>query len=242
MLQKQRNGHGIGVLVQLLADEVDAAEHVGPLIVAAELHLAAVILVQSVEVVALHQHIGKFKEGKSGLHAVDIAARAEHFVYIELRSDVTHEIQEVQITEPVRIVDDLCLSFAKFDEAGHLLLEAFYIVINHINGHHLPHVGAAGGVADHRGASADKGDRLVARRLKSLHQQQGHKVAHMQGISGRIKADIEGGFSLIDEIGDFLFVCELREQSARLKFFVKCHCSAILLFCLIPLAGPSVGK
>ena len=34
---------------------------------------------------------------------------------------------------------------------------------------HLAHVGAAARVADHRGAAADEGNRLVARHLQALH-------------------------------------------------------------------------
>ena len=57
---QQRDGHGIGVLAELPADEFRTAEHVAPLIVAAELHVAAVFLVQDIEIVALHNHVVKF--------------------------------------------------------------------------------------------------------------------------------------------------------------------------------------
>ena len=44
-------------LSKLAADELRAAQHIRPLIVAAELHIAAVVLEQMIEVVGLHNHI-----------------------------------------------------------------------------------------------------------------------------------------------------------------------------------------
>jgi len=54
---QQGHSHGIGVLAQLAADQLGAAQHIAPLVVAAELHIAAVVLEHIVEVVALHDHV-----------------------------------------------------------------------------------------------------------------------------------------------------------------------------------------
>ena len=45
------------VLAELAADELRAAEHIRPLVIAAELHIAAVFLEHVIEVVALHNHV-----------------------------------------------------------------------------------------------------------------------------------------------------------------------------------------
>ena len=58
-VQKEGNGHGAGVLPQLLPDQLRAAQHIAPLVVAAELQVAAVPLVEAEEVVALHDHVVK---------------------------------------------------------------------------------------------------------------------------------------------------------------------------------------
>ena len=58
----------VGVLAQLLADQLGAAQHVAPLVVAAELHIAAIMLEQVVEVVGLHDHVVEFQEGQTLLH------------------------------------------------------------------------------------------------------------------------------------------------------------------------------
>ena len=61
-IEKQCDGHGIGILAKLTADQLGTAKHVAPLVIATELHVAAVFLVQHVEVVALHDHVVKFQE------------------------------------------------------------------------------------------------------------------------------------------------------------------------------------
>ena len=43
-VQQKGDGHGVSVLAQLPADQLRAAQHVAPLVIAAELHIAAVAL------------------------------------------------------------------------------------------------------------------------------------------------------------------------------------------------------
>ena len=77
------------VLAELFADKLCAAEHIAPLVVAAKLHIAAVFLIESVKVVALHYHIVEFKEAQALLHALLIALRAQHIVNREARTDLS---------------------------------------------------------------------------------------------------------------------------------------------------------
>ena len=56
-IEQERNRHSVCIFAELTADELRAAEHVRPLVVAAELHIAAVVLEHIVEVVALHDHV-----------------------------------------------------------------------------------------------------------------------------------------------------------------------------------------
>ena len=104
-IEKQINGHGIGVLAQLSADQLGAAEHVAPLVVAAELHIAAVLLVEHVEVVALHYHVVEFEEGKTFFHALLVALRSEHIIHREAGSDLPQKLHIVEPEYPVRVVD-----------------------------------------------------------------------------------------------------------------------------------------
>ena len=100
---------------------------------------------------------------------------------------------------------------------------------NVLLGQHLAHIGTARGVTDHGGAAADQGDGLIASHLQALHQGQGHKMACSQAVRSTVKADIESGLAVVDEVND-LIVGDLGHQTACLQFFVKGH-GIILLFC-----------
>ena len=61
-IEMQRNGHRTGVFAQLPADQFCSPQHVAPLVIAAELHVAAVFLVQHIEIIALHDHVVELQE------------------------------------------------------------------------------------------------------------------------------------------------------------------------------------
>ena len=63
------------------AKEILAYELTKLVIVAAELHCAAVLLVQHIEVVALHYHVVKFKERETALHALLVTQRQGNLLH-----------------------------------------------------------------------------------------------------------------------------------------------------------------
>ena len=222
-VRQQRDGHAVSVLAQLLADQLGAAQHVAPLVVAAELHIAAKMLEQVVEVVGLHDHVVEFQEGQSPLHALAVAVRPEHVVDGEARANFPQQLHVVQVQQPVGVVDHLRLALAKLDEALHLLFEALGVVVDVLLGEHLPHIGTAGGVADHGRAAADQGDGLVARHLQTLHQGQRHEVAGGQAVGGAVKADVEGGLAVVDHFPNLFLVGDLGNQSPGNQFVIQFH-------------------
>ena len=223
LVGQQGDGQRIGILALLLTDQLRTGQHIGPLIIATELHIAAVVLIQTVEVIALHQHVGKLQEGQALLHTIGIAACTQHIIDRKARSDLTHEIQEVQITQPVGVIDHLGLARSELDETAHLLLEALTVMIDLLDGHHLTHIGTTGRVTDHTGTTADQGDRLIAGLLQTLHQGQCHKVTYMQRICRRVKADIEGRLPVIDQITNLLLIGNLRNQSSGYQLLINTH-------------------
>ena len=52
----------MGILAKLSPDQFGSAQHIAPLIISAELHVAAVTLEQLIEIIALHDHVVKFQE------------------------------------------------------------------------------------------------------------------------------------------------------------------------------------
>ena len=213
----------MGVLAQLAADQLGAPQHVGPLVVAAKLHIAAVVLEQVVEVVGLHNHVVELQEGQALFHPLLVALGPEHVVHREAGPYVPQDLDIVQLHQPVGVVDHHSLAVAELDEPLHLFLEAVAVVADGLLGHHGAHVGAAGGIADHAGASADKGDGTVARHLQPLHQAQGHEVAHMEGIGGGVEADIEDRLPLVHHLGNFFLVGHLGDKPTGLQFFITGH-------------------
>ena len=216
---QQSDGHGVGILAQLTADQLGAAQHVAPLVIAAKLHVAAVMLEHVVEVVALHDHVVELEEGQTALHALLIALGTQHVVDREAGTHVTQQLHIVQVQQPVGVVQHQSLVIREVDELFHLLFKAGCIVGDILFGQHLAHIGAAGGIADHGSASADQGDRLVACHLQALHQGQGHKMACGQAVGRAVKADIKSRLAVVDQIND-LVVGDLCHQTTGLQLFV----------------------
>ena len=219
---QQGDGHGVGVLAQLAADQLGAAQHIAPLVVAAELHVAAVVLEHVVEVVALHDHVVELEEGQALFHPLLVALGAQHIVDREAGAHLPQQLDVVQLEQPVGVVQHQGLALAEINEALHLPLEAGGVVVDVLFGQHLAHIGAAGGVADHGGAAADQGDGLVAGHLQALHQGQGHEVAGGQAVGGAVKADVKSGLALVDDVDDLL-IGDLGHQAAGFQFVVQLH-------------------
>ena len=76
----------MGIFSEFLTDKFRSGKHIAPLIITAELHIAAIVLIEAVEVVSLHEHIGKFQEGKSVCETIHIATGSQHLIYGEMRS------------------------------------------------------------------------------------------------------------------------------------------------------------
>ena len=59
-VEQQSDRHCVCIFAELAADQLGTAKHVAPLVIASKLHVAAVFLVQCVEIVALHDHVVEF--------------------------------------------------------------------------------------------------------------------------------------------------------------------------------------
>ena len=93
---QQCDGHAVCVLAELLADELRTAQHIAPLVVAAELHITAVVLEQVVEVVGLHNHVVELQEAQTLFHTLFVAVGAEHIVDGEAGTDLAQQVHIVQ--------------------------------------------------------------------------------------------------------------------------------------------------
>ena len=213
----------MGVLAELAADKLRAGKHVRPLVVAAELEVAAVIQEQSVEVITLHEHVIELKECQTLLHSLLIALSRKHTVDREMCADLPKEIHIIQVKQPVSVIDHECFSVGEVDKTAHLDLEAIDIVLNCLFCEDLSQILTTGRIADHSCSASKKRDRLIAGHLKSLHKAQRHEMTYMKAVCRRVKADIESCLSVIQHIPYLIFVCDLRKQASCFQFFVNLH-------------------
>ena len=193
------------------------------LVVAAELHVAAVALIESVEVVGLHDHIVEFEEAETSLHSLLIALGSEHSVYREARAYLAEKLHVVEVEKPLGVVDHKSLAVREVDKTAHLLFEALDVVLNLFLCEHLAHIGTSRGVADHAGAAAEKRDRLVACHLQTLHKAERHKVTYVKAVGCGVKADIKYRLAGIYQFSDFFFVCYLSNQTSCNEFLIYSH-------------------
>ena len=220
---QQGDGHGIGILAELAADQLGAAQHIRPLVVPAELHVASVMLEHIVEIIGLHNHIVELKEGQSLLHALFVALGAQHIIDREAGADLTEQLHIVEIQQPVRIVEHQRLALAEFNEALHLPLEAFCVMVDILSREHSAHISSAGRVPDHGRAAADEGNRLIACQLQPLHKCQCHEMSGGQAVCRAVKAYIESCLTGIDHGFDFFLVGHLGDKSPCYQLIVNCH-------------------
>ena len=79
-VHQQSNRHCIGIFSCLSADQIRSRQHIAPLVVAAELHVAAVMIVQIKKIIGLHNHIIKFKKAQPLFHPLFVTFRTQHVV------------------------------------------------------------------------------------------------------------------------------------------------------------------
>ena len=213
----------MSILAEFSADELCARQHIGPLIITAELEIAAVILVQSEEIISLHDHVIKFKECKALFHSLLVALSRKHAIDGEVGADFAQEVNIIEIKQPVRIVHHDGLVVGKIDKTAHLDLETVDIVLDRLLSQNLSKVLPSGRVTDHACAASKEGNRLVACHLKSLHEAESHKMAYMKAVRCRVKADIESGLAGIDQFSHLFLIGHLGEQASCLQFFINLH-------------------
>ena len=176
-----------------------------------------------VEVIALHDHVVELQEAQPLLHALLVALGTQHVVDGEAGAHLAQQVHIIQIQQPVGIVEHDGLALAEVNKSLHLALEALGVVVDILLGEHLPHIGTARGVADHGGAAADEGDRLVARHLQTLHQGQRHEMTCRQRVRRAVKADVERGLAVVDHLADLFLIGDLCDEAAGHQFFVNSH-------------------
>ena len=220
----------MSILAQLTANQLSTAQHVAPLIVAAELHVAAVFLEQHIEVVALHNHVVELQEAQSLFHTLLVALCSQHVVYGKACAYLAKQLYIIQLQQPVCIVYHQGLVIAEINKFAHLYLEAVTVVLNHLRSHHLTHIGTSGRISDHSCSAANQGDGLISCHLQTLHQAKSHEMTNMQTVCSRIETNVESCLSFIYHFFDFFFICNLGNQTAGYQLVITSHVCFLSFF------------
>ena len=94
-VKKQGYGHGVCIVAGLFANQFGSAKHIAPLVIAAKLHIAAIMSMKIIKIIGLHNHIVKLKKAKSLFHTLLIAFGTKHVVYGEAGSDISKKFNIV---------------------------------------------------------------------------------------------------------------------------------------------------
>ena len=185
----EREGDHVGLLAAHFAHEVDAGGHVAPLVAAADLHGAAVALIEHHKVIGLQDHVGEFGERDAAFETGADGFLGEHPRDGEVLAHVAQQLDGAEFADPGGVVfddgllgneDAADLHFDAFDECGDGLrrVERSFVRL-------------AAGIADQTGAAADDGDGLVPMLLHATQCHERQQVADVQAVGGGIKAAVE---------------------------------------------------
>ena len=244
--ERAGQGEGFSVVAQRAADEFRASGHVAPLVVAAELELDALVLVEIEEVVALQKLVGKLGEGEtvasSTVEALLYRLFCHHVVDGDVLTHFTCKVEEGEVLHPVVVVDHLgSILFLRLEveELGHLGLDTFLVVAQGFVVQEVAFLRLAAGVANHASCSAHEDDGLVATTLQVAQHHDAAEVSYVEGIGRGIGAEVGCHHLLLQEF--FRTRHDLCEHASPFQFFNKVL-SHIQLYCFVCLFCLFKGK
>ena len=228
-VEKKRERETIGRLAAHLADEVCPSRDVAPLIRAADFHLAAVVVVEVQEVVALKNLIAELGEREGALARLEALLDRllrEHLRHAEVDRYVAQKLDCARALVPVVVVDhDGCVGAVEVEYPRKVLSYALLVLLDLLYREHVSLGGLAARVANEPRRAADKRDHLVAGELETAEDDDGNEVSCLQGAGRRVKTAIDS-HGLLEGLLDFRVGHGLHE-SACPKFVKQFHFSSL---------------
>ena len=216
----------MGVDALDLTDQVDAAHHVAPLVVATGLERAAVAAVKLEEVVGLQDLVGELGVGdtlvRGNTPRDDILV--EHGAHAEVLADRAQKVDGAHLLGPVQVVHHRRGGRSlEVEELRDLRMQAIRPALHNVSRLELA-LAALARVADLPGCAAHERERTVASELQVTHDDQLNEVSMVQRGCRRVIAAIEGDRSGVQVLAERLEVGVLREQPTPLQFVQNvCH-------------------
>ncbi len=214
----EREGQAVHLLPVHAPGQVDAADDVAPLVVAAHLQAAAVVAVEDHEVVGLQDHVVELDEAHAVLQALLHRLAREHHVDAEVAADLAQEVQVAPVHQPVGVVEQQAVggAVAEVHEVRELPLDAAQVLLDGLQGHHLAQLRLARRIAHHGGAAAGDADGPVPVPLQMHQAHDGHHGADVQGVRRGVEADVAGHALGGEQLGEGGLVGALLEEAALL--------------------------
>ena len=225
------------ILSRNAAYKVGTRQNIAPLIVAADLERATVILVQPQKIVRLHGHVVKFQKAQTFFQTRLKAIRSEHFVYGKIRAVVAQKIYIVEFAKPIGVIYEQSAVLAvETDEPFELRTYLSDIVGYRFFCHHLAHVVAVGRITDHRRAAADEQNGLVPRLLHYGRYHERNNVPDMQTVRRRIESAIKRHRALSEHFVQIVLIHGLFDISSAFEYVVY----VFFHVCLLAVSAPHV--
>ena len=108
------------------------------------------------------------------------------------------------------------------EQLGELLLHAGDVVIENFLGEELAFLCFAAGITDATGRAAGDGDGMMPGVLKTSQRQQGHEIADVQTVGGRIEATVKRD-GRGEALGQFHRVRAIGDEAAPVQFIQDAH-------------------
>ena len=192
----ERVRHGVRLRPARPADQVHAGQDVAPLVRAAHLKLAAVLVVQHEIVVSLEQHVAELRvrDPLLPVHPSRDRLLTQHVVDGEVLAHISQEVGQPDLPQPVCVVDNARRVGLRVEvqKMGELEADVLDVLVDLLDRQQLPFVVTPRWIADHPGSCACDRDRGVA---VPLHPHESHDRDHVADVKtarGRVKPDVHG--------------------------------------------------
>jgi hypothetical protein len=114
-----------------------------------------------------------------------------HRVHAEVLADVAQEADQVELRQPVEVVDDARrVRTLEVEEALELLALAGEVGVEQFGGEQVALRRLAARIPDHAGAATDDRDGVMSRALQAHQPQHLEQASHVQAVGRGIEADV----------------------------------------------------
>jgi hypothetical protein len=209
-------------------DQVDAGENIPPLVVPAHLQRAPPLAVQHQVVIGLEQLVVELDERQPLFQALLVRLGSQHAVNAEMDADVAQKLDIAQGQQPVGVIHGHRAALVKVKVAVHLDVDALAVFPDRLLGQHLPHLGLAAGVADHRRPAARQKDGPMPGALQVHHGHNLHQASRVQADRGAVKTNVERDLFLGQHLAHRVLVGHLGDETALNQFVVNVHANLLL--------------